>query len=134
VRVVLEGYEPFESTYDLSFDRTLAVILQPAAPDAPAQAAPPADAPATGPAPTAGQGEIALNVTEPTWLEVYASTARNEGSRLVYTTAQPGNSYRFDLPVYVHVGNAAGLHVSVNGQDFGAFGSPGAVMGRAFTP
>lgn len=134
VRVTLDGYEPFESTYDLSFDRTLAVILQPEAPEAPTQAGDPAAAPADGPTPTAGQGEIALNVTEPTWLEVYAGTARGQGTRLVYTTAQPGNNYLFDLPVYVHVGNAAGLHVSVNGQDLGSFGSPGAVMGRAFTP
>lgn len=133
VRVSLDGYEPFEATYDLSFDRTISVILEPAVQAAPAAAAPTPAAAANGPPQIAGQGQIALTVTEATWLEVYASTARQQGERLVYTTAQPGDRFMFQLPVYVHVGNAAGVHVSVDGQDFGVFGSSGAVMGRAFT-
>ena len=133
VRVTLDGYQPFEATYDLSFDRTVSVILEPEAPAAVAPAVA-GETPDGAPPQPAGAGQIALDVTEPTWLEVYAGTARGQGSRLVYTTAQPGDRFMFDLPVYVHVGNAAGLHVSVNGQDLGNFGSPGAVIGRAFTP
>lgn len=133
LRVTLDGYEPFESTYDLSFDRTLSVILEPEVIAEPETDEGVEATTSSGPPPVAGQGQIALNITEATWLEVYASTARQQGERLVYTTAQPGDRYMFELPVYVHVGNAAGVHVSVNGQDRGAFGSSGAVTGRAFT-
>ena len=134
LRLTLDGYQPFEGTYDLSFDRTISVILEPDVVAPPAdEASTPAANGATPPA-TAGSGQIALNVTEATWLEVYSGTARGQGTRLVYTTAQPGDRYVFDLPVYVHVGNAAGLFVSVDGQELGSFGSSGAVVGRAFTP
>lgn len=132
VRVTLDGYEPFEDTYDLSFDRSLSVILEPEAITPQVDPTNEDDAAPNGPPPVAGQGQIALTVTEATWLEVYASTARQQGERLVYTTAQPGDRYMFDLPVYVHVGNAAGVHVSIDGQDRGPFGSSGAVTGRAF--
>jgi hypothetical protein len=50
----------------------------------------------------------------------------------VYTTAQPGASYEFALPVFVYVGNAAGVRVNLAGQDLGPMGGPGAVLGRAF--
>lgn len=133
LQLTLDGYQPFEATYDLSFDRTISVILEPAVAEAPVEPAGP-DGDAPTPPVTAGSGEIALNVTEATWLEVYSGTARGQGSRLVYTTAQPGDRFVFDLPVYVHVGNASGLHVSVDGQDLGAFGSSGAVVGRAYQP
>lgn len=133
LRVTLDGYEPFEEAVDLSFDRNLSVALSPVASAAPAEAA--GAAPAGGESVTAGsrEGTIALTVTEPTWLEVYASTARNQGERLVYTTAQPGARYEFPLPVYVHVGNAAGVRASVEGRDVGPLGSSGAVVSRAFT-
>ena len=134
LRLTLDGYQPFEGTYDLSFDRTISVILEPEVAAAPADEGANAVADGATPPATAGSGQIALNVTEATWLEVYSGTARGQGTRLVYTTAQPGDRYVFDLPVYVHVGNAAGLFVSVDGQDLGSFGSSGAVVGRAFTP
>ena len=134
LRLTLDGYQPFEGTYDLSFDRTISVILEPEPVAPPADEAGGTVADGAAPPATAGSGQIALNVTEATWLEVYSGTARGQGTRLVYTTAQPGDRYVFDLPVYVHVGNAAGLFVSVDGQDLGSFGSPGAVVGRAFTP
>jgi hypothetical protein len=37
---------------------------------------------------------VALTIVDTTWLEVYRSDARNEGERLVYTTAQPGAELR----------------------------------------
>ena len=79
-------------------------------------------------------GALTLTVVDTTWLEVYTGGARNAGERLVYTTAQAGDRYDFDLPVFVYVGNAAGVRVALEGQDLGAMGGPGAVLGRAFGP
>lgn len=132
VRITLEGHQPFEQSFDLSFGRPLTITLTPeTVAELPPAAAPanPAEA-----APAASQGQIAIEITEPTWLEVYQSTARNSGDRLVYTTVQPGERFVFDLPVYVHVGNAAGVQVTVAGQELGVLGSSGAVLGRAFNP
>jgi cytoskeletal protein RodZ len=130
VRVSLDGYEPFEQSYDLSDAVAISVTLTPIAEAEP----PPADTPppATG-APAAGD-QISITITETTWLEVYQSSARNSGDRLVYTTVQPGERFVFELPVYVHVGNAAGVQISIGGQEIGALGSGGAVTGRAFGP
>jgi cytoskeleton protein RodZ len=77
---------------------------------------------------------LTLTIVDATWLEVYTGDARNEGERLVYTTAQPGDRYDLDVPVYVYVGNAAGVRVTLRGQDLGAMGAPGAVLGRPFGP
>jgi hypothetical protein len=74
-------------------------------------------------------GDLTITITDTTWLEVYRSTARNEGERLVYTTAQPGASYSFAPPVFVYTGNAAGVRLNLSGQDLGPMGSPGAVLG-----
>ena len=99
---------------------------------------PQAQAPAPGPSgasvtPTSvGPNQIGINITARTWLEVYQSTTRNQGNRLVYATVDAGQHYVFDLPVYLHVGNAAGVDVVLRGQDLGAMGSPGAVVSRAF--
>lgn len=127
VRITLEGYQPFEQSFDLSFGRSLDVVLTPEA-----AAAPPDTAQPGAETPPTGQGQIALQITDTTWLEVYQSTARNSGDRLVYTTVQAGERFVFDLPVYVHVGNAAGVQVTVAGQDLGVMGSSGAVLGRAY--
>lgn len=132
VRVNLEGYEPIERTFDLTFDRNLSFALTPVADPAPATAAEGGPGGATEEAAEV-DGTITLTITEPTWLEVYASTARNQGERLHYATAQPGQSFRFELPVYVHVGNAAGVQATVEGRDAGPLGSSGAVVSRAFT-
>lgn len=130
VRVSLDGYEPFEQSYDLSDAATLTITLTPVAvATPPAAEAEPADAP-----PAAAGDQISIAIGETTWLEVYQSGARNVGDRLVYTTVQPGERFVFDLPVYVHVGNAAGVQISIGGQDLGALGSSGAVVGRAFAP
>lgn len=132
VRVTLPGYEPIAERYDLSFDRALSFNLTPVAAPESAAGTPPATDAAAAASPGAGQGTIAISITEPTWLEVYGSTSRNAGERLVYTTAQPGASYTFPLPVYVHVGNAAGVQVSIDGGEPAPMGSSGSVTGRAF--
>ncbi len=122
MRVMLEGYEPWEETLDLSEPRAVEVNLTQATTAG-------EDSPDT---PAVAQGQLALNVTAPSWLEVYRGGARNQGERLVYTTAQPGASYTFDLPVYVYVGNAAGVEVTVGDAPAFVMGSSGAIVGRAF--
>ena len=120
VRAELDGYEPNEVRVDLLADGRVELTLTPLA-----------EEPAAG-VPEIGAGRVALTISDATWLEVYRSAARNEGERLVYTTAQPGASYEFTLPVFVYVGNAAGVRVNLAGQDLGPMGAPGAVLGRAF--
>ena len=123
VRAELDGFEPAEARYDLLLDGRIELELTPLA--------------AAGDGAAAAEvaaGRVELTITDPTWLEVYRSGARNEGERLVFTTAQPGASYEFALPVYVYVGNAAGARVNLGGQDLGPMGAPGAVLGRAFGP
>jgi hypothetical protein len=121
VRAELDGFEPLEARYDLLFDGRVELTLVPLAAAAGGVAVD-----------EVAEGRVALTITDPTWLEVYRSGARNEGERLVFTTAQPGASYEFELPVYVYVGNAAGARVNLAGQDLGPMGAPGAVLGRAF--
>ncbi len=129
VEITLPGYQPEVTTVNLTRDRSLSYTLTPT---------PQAQAPAPGPSgasvtPTSvGPKQIGINITARTWLEVYQSTTRNQGNRLVYATVDAGQHYVFDLPVYLHVGNAAGVDVVLRGQDLGAMGSPGAVVSRAF--
>ncbi len=123
MRVVLDGYEPWEATIDLTEGRAVEANLRQIT--AAAGQAPDAT-------PGVGQGQLQINVTAASWLEVYRSGARNEGERLVYTTAQPGATYTFDLPVYVYVGNAAGVEVTVGDAPPFVMGSSGAIVGRAF--
>ena len=78
------------------------------------------------------QNEVTLNISDTTWLEVYQSTARGVGERLVYTTVQPGETFTFELPVYLRVGNAAGVEVTLNGQEVGALGSRGEVLDQSY--
>jgi len=121
VRVTRDGYLPYEQSVALTSDRTLTVDLEPV-PGAEADAAD-AETPSGG---------VVVEVSEASWLEAYQSTARGEGERLVYTTAQPGERFVFERPVYLHVGNAGGVEVSVDGEPIGALGSGGAVTGQAF--
>lgn len=123
LNVSLEGYQPLEETVDLLEDQTLTVNLAPV---------PAAEAPAdAGPAASADQ--IVIEITAPTWLEVYRGTARNQGDRLAYYTAQPGEVLTYDLPVYVYVGNAAGVNITQGSTQIGSLGSSGAIVGRAFS-
>ena len=122
VRAELDGFETGEVSADLRQDAEVALTLTPltAAGDEPVAAA------------GDGGGALTITITDTTWLEVYRSTARNEGERLVYTTAQSGQRYQFEPPVFVYTGNAAGVRLTLAGQDLGPMGSPGAVLGRAF--
>src|SRR5690606_3924198 len=100
--VSLDGYQPLVQSVDLLENQTINVTLAPIAATA--------DTPVAGATPvTAADGELVIAVRASTWLEVYTGTARNQGERLVYRTADPGETFRFELPVYVHVGNAAGV-------------------------
>lgn len=124
--VALDGFQTLEQAVDLLEDQTINVTLAPVAAAA-------VSAAGGEPQAVAGTGELVIAVRASTWLEVYRGTARNQGERLVYRTADPGETFRFDLPVYVHVGNAAGVDVTVGDVQVGALGSSGAVVGRAFT-
>ncbi len=128
IRVELEGFEPQETSLDMTFDRNISFVLQEAQ-DPPEQESA-EGAPATEA--VAAAGTITVSVTDESWLEIYPGTAR-EGTPHVYTTAQSGQEYTFDLPVFVRAGNAAGVSVSVAGQNLGPLGSAGEITGRAFT-
>ena len=125
VRAELDGFEAAEVSADLRQDAEVTLTLTALTA---AGAAPAAAAAAVGDA----GGTLTITITDTTWLEVYRSTARNEGERLVYTTAQSGQRYQFEPPVFVYTGNAAGVRLTLAGQDLGPMGSPGAVLGRAF--
>lgn len=132
LNVSLDGYQTLEQAVDLLENQTINVTMAPVTAAAPGVDA--GAAAAAGGAPVAaGSGELVIAVRASTWLEVYRGTARNQGERLFYRTADPGETFRFDLPVYVHVGNAAGVDVTVGDVQVGALGSSGAVVGRAFT-
>ena len=120
VRAELDGYAPSEVRADVLSDTEVSLTLEPVGAAGPTAAA------------AGAAGTLLITITDTTWLEVYRSTARNEGERLVYTTAQPGASYSFEPPLFVYTGNAAGVRLTLDGQDLGAMGSPGAVLGRAF--
>lgn len=125
--VSLDGFQTLTQPVDLLEPQTLHVEL---APEALASAT--GQTTAEAPVPAAEQGQVALSIRASTWLEVYRGTTRMGGERLVYRTAEPGESFVFDLPVYVHVGNAAGVEATLGDTALGAMGSAGAVVGRAF--
>ncbi len=133
IRVELEGYEPFESEFDLTFNRNLSFVLAPAS-EAPDEQDENAEADADEGLDQAAtpSGRIRIAVTDESWLEIYPGTTRS-GTPLVYTVAAAGQSFEYDLPVYVHVGNAAGINVSIAGSPAFTLGSAGEVMGRVFT-
>jgi cytoskeleton protein RodZ len=130
IRVTLDGYQPAEQEFDLTFDRNLSFALTPIV-AAPEQAEEPAtEAPAAG---AEDAAQATLRITEDTWLEVYQGTARNQGQRLAFATFRAGQTLQFPLPVYIHAGNAGGVELSVAGQDRGPLGSSGEVRGVAVT-
>jgi cytoskeletal protein RodZ len=135
LRITLEGYQPHEELLDIEEETSKAVNLIPVGATEAAvlgEAATPEQPTATTQGQATGQGQIGITIEAETWLEIYQSTVRGEGERLVYTTVQPGQTYSFNLPVYVHVGNGAGVRLSQDGQDAGLMGSSGEVTGRAF--
>lgn len=121
LRVALEGFETFEAPIDLTFDRNLSVALTPLATAAEAVGAPVAE------------NSITLVVKATSWLEVYRGTTRGGGATLLFRNAQPGETFTFELPVFVHVGNAGGIVASIGGRELGRLGASGEVVSRAFT-
>lgn len=140
LRVERGGYTTFERSFDLSGNRHLNIELAPSgqsvagvenAGEAAAETVTvtPA-APQTQTAPAASG--ITVTVTAEAWLEVYRGSARSEGARLVYETAQPGDSFTFEAPVYIFSGNAGGVSVSRGDGAAEALGASGAVVGQAY--
>lgn len=142
VQIEWGGYRAFERTLDLSRNRRLNIELSPtrgaaaqsgtnATINTPANAT--TDTPAQTPEPAPGpQGAgVKLTVTAEAWLEVYAGSARGEGERLVYKTAQPGESFSFNAPVFIFSGNAGGVTVA-RGDAAEPLGASGAVVGAAY--
>lgn len=120
VRVELEGFVTYETVVDLTQDRDLLVTLErlPGLVD--------------DTEPEIAVNTVVVEVRERTWLEAYQSTERGVGERLVYTTAQPGERFEFSRPLYLHLGNAGGIDVTVDGETIPPLGSSGAVLGQAF--
>lgn len=131
VRVERGGYRTFERTLDLSRDRRLNVELVPtrgaATPTGAATQTPLASARTETQA-----AQITLSVTAEAWLEVYAGSARGEGERLVYKTAQPGETFSFGTPVYIFSGNAGGVTVARGDAAAEPLGASGAVVGAEY--
>ncbi len=76
--------------------------------------------------------KITIDIGKLSWLEIYNGTERSDDSRLVYRMAQSGESFTFDLPVYVRSGNSNTVHITIDGQDQGFLSDTGAVVGKAF--
>lgn len=126
IRITRDGYRAYEASVDLSADRELEVALEPLPP-----AGDPVEEEAAEGA--AEDERLVIEVNEASWVEVYRGTERGEGERLVYTTAQPGTRYAFEsLPLYVHLGNAGGVDIMLDGEPQPPLGGGGSVTGRAF--
>ena len=122
--VSLDGYEVYKQQVDLSSDRRLEIALTPESSSATPNGYNDDLLPET---------TIVISVTATTWLEVFQGDRRNEGQRLVYSTVEPPEQFEFSLPVYIHAGNAIGVHLNIGDKDLGPLGDPGEVLGRSFT-
>lgn len=121
LRVALDGFETYEAPIDVTFDRNLSVALTPLATEGAAVV------------PVADANSIILVVEATSWLEAYSGTARGGGATLLFRNVQPGETFSFPLPVFLHVGNAGGIVASLGGQELGRLGGSGEVLSRAFT-
>lgn len=141
LRVELEGYEVYETPIDLSFDRNVEVFLTPVG-EASADAADAEDGAEV--ADTTEDGEeaaeaagspstVSVEIVEAaSWLEVYQGNDRGVGTTLLYRTAEPGETFEYETPVFLFAGNAGNVLVSVDGGEPEAIGSAGQVTGQAF--
>jgi cytoskeletal protein RodZ len=141
LRVELEGYEVYETPIDLSFDRSVEVFLTPVG-EASADAEVAEDG--TEVADTAEAGEetaeaagspstVSVEIVDAaSWLEVYQGNDRGVGTTLLYRTAEPGETFEYETPVFLFAGNAGNVLVSVDGGEPEAIGSAGQVTGQAF--
>ena len=148
IKVSRGGYGTFERTLDLSRDRRIDVTLFPKGAGEPTVtgAAPvqtpvdtssdPAGIATTSEAAPVSAGQVVVTVSAEAWLEVYRGTTRGKGERLVYETAEPGDTYSFSAPVYIFSGNAGGVSVAIGDTtgDMAAepLGASGAVVGKAY--
>ncbi len=126
--ISLDGYTSYSSDTDLLADTNLEVVLEPIQTSEEASENSETIAVADN---TTNNG-IKITTTEDTWLEVYQGLARGQGKQLVYKVIKAGQEFNFDLPVYIHTGNASGVKISLNGKDLGKMGSSGEVLGRAY--
>ena len=132
IKVERSGYGTFERTLELDQDHRLNVTLSPqGAEKAVVTSSTPAALVPTGTTPTPAAQQVVVSVTAEAWLEVYRGSAR-AGERLVYETAQPGETYSFTTPVYVFSGNAGGVSVAQGDAPAQPLGAPGAVIGQAY--
>ncbi|MEM6427747.1 MAG: RodZ domain-containing protein [Deinococcota bacterium] len=159
LRVELEGYRVYEAPIDLSFNRNLEVYLTPLGEDDVTEGSAEVssgelvdiDNPAasseddstladtdaddlSAEAAPAGPSTVSVEIVDAaSWLEVYQGDDRGVGTTLLYRTAQPGETFEYEAPVYLFAGNAGNVLVSVDGGDSEAIGATGQVTGRAFT-
>jgi len=140
LRVELEGYEVYETPIDLSFDRNVEVFLTPEG-----EAAEGTELTEAGAEGSDGEAAedtanaasttstVSVEIVEAaSWLEVYQGSERGVGATLLYRTAEPGETFEYETPVFLFAGNAGNVLVSVDGGDTEAIGSPGQVTGQAF--
>jgi cytoskeleton protein RodZ len=149
LRIERGGYTTFERSFDLSSNRHLSIELTPSGRSVAKSetvTATPTPVPAQTQGQTQGQTQaqdaatptppaasaVTVTVTEAAWLEVYRGSARGEGARLVYETAEPGDSFTFTSPVYIFSGNAGGVLVSRGDGEAVTLGASGAVVGQAY--
>ncbi len=124
--VSLDGYISYDENLDLYQDTNLEIVLEPV------QSSIENTEDATATVASSEATAIKILTTEDTWLEVYQGTARGEGKELVYKVINAGREFNFDLPVYIHTGNAGGVRISINGKDIGKMGSSGEVLGKFY--
>ncbi len=83
--------------------------------------------PTTAPTVPANEVEVAVEITQPSWLQVTV-----DGRQVFAAILQPGQNraWRGQRSVTVRTGNAGGTIIFVNGQAVGTLGNPGAVVER----
>ncbi|MFN8471779.1 MAG: DUF4115 domain-containing protein [Anaerolineae bacterium] len=90
-------------------------------------ATPTQQAPTAAPTTPPNEVEVAVEITQPSWLQVTV-----DGKQLFAGLLQPGQnrSWRGNRSVNVRTGNAGGTIIFINGQQVGPLGNPGMVVER----
>lgn len=72
---------------------------------------------------------LAVRVTSPSWTQVYLD---NSDTAVMERTLNEGEVFEWtgQQSVYLRLGNAGGVVVTLNGQELGTLGEPGAVVNR----
>jgi cytoskeletal protein RodZ len=72
---------------------------------------------------------LALRVTAPSWTQVYVD---NSDVAVMERTLNEGETFEWtgQQSVFLRLGNAGGVVVTLNGQELGTLGAPGAVVNR----